>query len=73
MSLIIAPLHVQIRYHFGHRCTGVDFNTNGALFVSEANSDAERMASSAVVIKKSPPADLLIGEPKQLFMLQCWE
>ncbi|CAL8462075.1 g1606 [Coccomyxa elongata] len=51
----------QIRYHFSHKCTGVDFNTNGALFVSEANSDAERMASSAVVIKKSPPADLLIG------------
>lgn len=62
MSLNIALVHVQIRYHFSHRCTGVDFNTNGALFISEANSDAERMASSAVVIKKSPPADLLIGE-----------
>ncbi|EIE24355.1 hypothetical protein COCSUDRAFT_62855 [Coccomyxa subellipsoidea C-169] len=53
------PRH--IRYHFSHRCTGVDFNTNGAVFVSEASSDAERMASSAIVVKKSPPADLLVG------------
>ncbi len=40
----------------------MDFNTNGAVFVSEASSDAERMASSAIVVKKSPPADLLVGE-----------
>ncbi|KAK9906575.1 hypothetical protein WJX75_004464 [Coccomyxa subellipsoidea] len=53
------PRH--IRYHFSHRCTAVDFNTNGAVFVSETSSDAERMASSAIVVKKSPPADLLVG------------
>jgi hypothetical protein len=55
-------LGMQIRYHFSHRCTAVDFNTNGAVFVSETSSDAERMASSAIVVKKSPPADLLVGE-----------
>ena len=52
---------LQIRYHFGHRCTAVDFSSHGANFVDESSSFADLVASSAVFIKKSPPADLLIG------------
>lgn len=39
----------------------MDFEKNGAVFINEASSDAERLAASAIVVKKSPPADLLVG------------
>ena len=58
-SVIHAAL--QITYHFGHRCTAVDFSSHGANFLHERSSPADHIASSALFIKKSPPADLLIG------------
>ena len=52
---------MQINYNFGHRCTAVDLSSRCASFVDEGSSLADLAASSAVFIKKSPPADLLIG------------
>ena len=61
---------LQIRYHFGHRCTAVDFSSHGANFLHERSTPADHIASSAVFIKKSPPADLLIGALAH--GLCCW-
>ncbi|KAK9806752.1 hypothetical protein WJX72_001450 [[Myrmecia] bisecta] len=51
----------RIRHHYGHRCTAVDFATNSAMFVDSTSSADDMQAAASVVVRKSPPADLLVG------------